>query len=463
MFIVFILLWIISVLLIYANPKVHWAWWGSACLFLNGFGGVAAILKINAMPFIQNSGNEKLKLSVLIFKGIADMLYHYLATYAFLVFVLLFTNFLNIHLKLISRKVIVALLSIPSLAMFLLYPLTPFFRPDYRVLSWWVGIYTIAANVLLIISIFIEKDDVYRKQKILTSIAAIPSSLCIYFTSYVSVALGFKNVWAYNIWIIFFEFVVFVTLSLKFGLLGIRIKLERYSLDSTIDTMINRMSIVSHAIKNEVSTINICVDTILDVEQTSPGIDKKLSIIKGSCKNLLEFTRKVNELKLFKMNFEPVILSEIVNKVINQSSLFPPGKDIKITNESKIDATMEIDAVHISEVLRNLVINAIEAIEKQGVISIDTEIINNKSISISVKDNGVGIPKDSIDKVISPFYSTKKGKNNFGLGLSYCYKVMKSHNGSIQIKSKENQGTTLSLLFPLSRVIDISDDILIEK
>lgn len=462
MFVIFILLWVIAILLIYANPKTPWAWWASSCLFLNGFGGVAGVFADNIIPLVEKIDNPKLIHLCFVGKGVADVLQHYLATYAFVGFILLFTNFLDIYIKNMTKHIILTLLSIPSILMFILYPINPKFKPDYMVLSFWVVLYTLAAIIILGISIYKEKDSTKKYQKILAGIFAIPTSLSIMWTSYLSVAIGYHGLWYLNIWIILFQFIIFVVLALKYGVLGVRLRVERFNLDDTIDTMINGMSIVSHAIKNEASTINLCVDTIRYLDKVNPNTDKKLSIIKESSKNLSDFTQRINKFRIFEMDYEPYVLSILIDKVINQVLPKTSSKHIEIINRHQEDITIMIDAVHITEVLKNLLINAIEAIEADGVIAIKTEFIEDK-FCLSVMDDGIGIPQESIEKILTPFYSTKKGNNNFGLGLSYCYKVMKFHNGSIKIKSKVNQGTTMSLIFPIKRVLNISNRVSIEN
>ncbi len=456
MFVIFILLWLIAILLIYANPRTPWAWWGSSCLFLNGFGGVAVIFKDDIIPFAEQYNNDKLYLLCVLGKGVADILQHYLATYTLICFVLFFTNFLDLKIQNSIKGIIVLFLSIPSILMSVLYPLTPYFSPNYKVLSAWVVPYTLASIVILVISVIKEKDSQKKYNKIVTSIFAIPTTLCIMWTSYLSVAVGYHEVWYLNIWIILFQFVVFVYLAVRHGILGVRFKVERVNLDETIDTIINGMSMVSHAIKNEASTINLCVDTIRSVESVSPGTERKLSIIKESSKNLTEFTHRINKFRTMEMDIEPYFLKILVEKAIEQVLPLTDGKKIEIVNKINEDATIMIDAVHISEVIRNLLINAIEAIENEGLICVYSEIKDEK-FTISIVDNGVGIQKDALEKVMTPFYSTKKGKNNFGLGLSYCYKVMSSHNGNLRINSKVSKGTTMSLLFPLERVLKVSN------
>lgn len=452
MFLIFILLWLIAILLIYANPKTSWAWWGSACLFLNGFGGVAVIFTDNIIPAVRGVNNSKLIFACELGKGIANVLQHYLATYALIGFVLYFTDFLDINLKKSTKRNIMLLLSLPSIIMYVLYPLSPGFDPDYKVLASWVVVYTLSFIVILIISIIKENDSQKRYNKIITSIFTIPTTLSIMWTSYLSVAVGYHEVWYLNIWIILFQFIIFIYLAIRHGILGFRLKVERFNLGETIDTMINGMSMVSHAIKNEASTISLCVDTIRAVENVNQGTDRKLTVIKESCKNLTEFTQRINKFRTMEMDVEPYMLKILVDKAINHVLPMTTGKRIEIVNRIKDDVTLMIDAVHICEVLRNLLINAIEAIEKEGLIYVDSAFKYEK-FCISVVDNGIGISREAMEKVLTPFYSTKNGKNNFGLGLSYCYKVMNSHNGYLKVDSKINKGTTMSLFFPLERVI----------
>ncbi len=109
-------------------------------------------------------------------------------------------------------------------------------------------------------------------------------------------------------------------------------KVERTNLDHTIDTIINGMSMISHAIKNEASTIIPCVDTIRLLETVSPGTDRKLSIIKDSSKNLTEFTHRINKFRTMEMDMEPYYLKILVEKVIRQvlpMALFPMERVIK--------------------------------------------------------------------------------------------------------------------------------------
>jgi signal transduction histidine kinase len=102
-------------------------------------------------------------------------------------------------------------------------------------------------------------------------------------------------------------------------------------------------------------------------------------------------------------------------------------------------------------VFNNLIRNAVDAVEREvGMLSI--RIYETKSnLLIAFSDNGRGMTKEVIDKIFDPFFSTKSRDHNFGLGLSYCYLVMKKHGGKIDVVSKPGTGTTITVHLPKFR------------
>ena len=69
-------------------------------------------------------------------------------------------------------------------------------------------------------------------------------------------------------------------------------------------------------------------------------------------------------------------------------------------------------------------------------------------MTVEFRDSGIGMEKKHLKKVMEPFYTTKGSRNNFGLGLAYCYNMMNKHQGSIELKSEPGRGTTVFLYFP---------------
>ncbi|GHT65630.1 hypothetical protein FACS1894110_07950 [Spirochaetia bacterium] len=111
------------------------------------------------------------------------------------------------------------------------------------------------------------------------------------------------------------------------------------------------------------------------------------------------------------------------------------------------------DYYHISQVLINILNNAAEAIRsagrEKGTILIDTAI-QFQWIFIIIQDNGIGIKKPDLKRIFEPYYSAKSGAYHWGLGMSYAYRVVKSHWGQMRVESKWGEGTSVQIILPLT-------------
>jgi len=102
----------------------------------------------------------------------------------------------------------------------------------------------------------------------------------------------------------------------------------------------------------------------------------------------------------------------------------------------------------LNQVIMNLLINAGQAVESNGLIVVTTSETSTEVI-LSVKDNGVGISKDDLNKLFDPFYTTKPVGVGTGLGLAISYGIIQDHGGVIKVESEPNSGTTFSLVLPI--------------
>ncbi|TAH57617.1 MAG: GHKL domain-containing protein [Sphaerochaeta sp.] len=105
-----------------------------------------------------------------------------------------------------------------------------------------------------------------------------------------------------------------------------------------------------------------------------------------------------------------------------------------------------IDNNAIKQALLNIIKNAMNAIKNSGTIEVGAKIDSN-NVVVSIKDTGVGIPEEALGKIFEPYYTTKSGGT--GLGLTVVYKIMKEHQGDIQVHSVVGTGTTVRLIFPI--------------
>ena len=106
------------------------------------------------------------------------------------------------------------------------------------------------------------------------------------------------------------------------------------------------------------------------------------------------------------------------------------------------------DYNRLKQVFINILKNSKESIEKNGVVTLWTEILKNKII-INIKDNGKGISKNDIQYIGKPFYTTKK--DGTGLGVCFSKEILEKHKGSIEYISKENSGTLVKIILPLKK------------
>lgn len=185
--------------------------------------------------------------------------------------------------------------------------------------------------------------------------------------------------------------------------------------------------------------------------------------IKKYLNETVETTRKASELTKQLLTFSkggaPVkqtasiadLIKDTVNFCLtgsNIKSIFKINEDLK---------TVEIDSGQISQVLNNIVINAKQAMPKGGVIEVYAEnfVIENdiryqsgQYVKLTIKDHGIGIPRENLSKIFDPFFTTKPYGS--GLGLATSYSIIKKHDGYIEVESVEGLGTSFFIYLPAS-------------
>jgi signal transduction histidine kinase len=114
---------------------------------------------------------------------------------------------------------------------------------------------------------------------------------------------------------------------------------------------------------------------------------------------------------------------------------------------------MYFDENQIKQTLLAMYLNSIEAMDKDGELTVETGFYKKKDYAfIKVTDTGKGIPDEIKDKIFEPFFTTKDEIKGVGLGLSTAYGIIKRHHGDILIESELNVGTTFTILLPLKKI-----------
>jgi len=160
--------------------------------------------------------------------------------------------------------------------------------------------------------------------------------------------------------------------------------------------------------------------------------------------------------------FEPLKLSYSINESINLiRSTSPANIEFATDINQKEDFTIRGDETQVSQILINLLTNAIQAMSENGGIltvslchcpsdKVNMLDMNKSYFVLSISDTGCGIDGDIIDNIFDPFFSTKEVGKGTGLGLSVVHSIIKQHHGDITVESTVGKGTTFTIFLPQS-------------
>ncbi|MBI3595965.1 MAG: PAS domain S-box protein [Nitrospirae bacterium] len=187
------------------------------------------------------------------------------------------------------------------------------------------------------------------------------------------------------------------------------------------------------------------------------SIMRELTAMNQLIEQLLSFGRH-DELHL-----EPVALEPLIRRLLDQLLVQIKGVKPHLEIAIPIDLPeMRMDEVLMRQAIGNLLQNAMDAMPQGGNLGIRAVILDHnpdsgfgnrrhrKELSLEIRDAGIGIPKDKLDKIFLPFFTTKE--KGTGMGLALVHKIVLSHGGRIEVSSEEGRGTTFHILLPLTEV-----------
>lgn len=210
---------------------------------------------------------------------------------------------------------------------------------------------------------------------------------------------------------------------------------------------------IVHDINNVLTTIVGYTDILLS-DDSCINCREEIETIKKIALDGAEVAKRVKEFvktndetkKAFNIS-ETIQTSIMITKPIwfNQAQI--QGKSITVEYINRLPIFIYGNESELREALINLIINSIDAIEKSGLIQIETYINVNKGI-ITIKDNGIGMTEDVKNKIFTPFFTTKQEKGS-GLGLSNSYKAINEMGGQIEVQSTLGIGSEFKITFPI--------------
>jgi two-component system phosphate regulon sensor histidine kinase PhoR len=276
-----------------------------------------------------------------------------------------------------------------------------------------------------------------------------PGYLSIYFphrTSFLFRSLGFMGISS-----------IILTLLVILGFsLTIFVIFRQKRLSEIKNDFVNNMT---HELKTPISTISLASQMLNDnsIPQESKNLGNISRIIGDESKRLGYQVEKVLQMAIFdkgriRLKFKNTDLNDLVQNVITNFDLQVQNQAGSITGELNArDALLEVDPVHMTNVISNLVDNAIKYSGEAPEISIGT-FNRDGELVIRVADRGIGIKKEDQRRVFEKFYRVPTGNvhnvKGFGLGLSYVKKIVEEHKGTVEMKSEFGHGTEFEISIP---------------
>lgn len=452
---VLIAVWILGFVIWFTDGQRISTRWAAAIAFVGGFGFLSGVIGEVWLPMLQSSGySGSFEQTLQHLENVSSFICQAGLPYTYLMFAL----YSSPEPSPIWKKRISLMAFIPVVISLMLTPISPILQFNYWWMISWVVPYVFYASFLLVKLFLQERDPVMKRSHFITILLCVIPLIFVMITIYVLRTMGMYEVWKTNIWIIAAQFILFLIFSLKYGVLGVKIRVERHRLDNTMRALTSGTDILNHSIKNEVGKIQLFTNRLdrYAEESKKESMQEDLKVIQASTDHLLRMVQRIHsKMKDMILEEEPCNLELIIDQSLEQLKPLLTDKEISVEGPSDGSGVMILgDSVHLHETFTNLLHNAIEALPKSGKIWLNL-YETKKHLTVSIQDNGEGISRENMPYVLEPFFSTKKNSStNFGLGLSYCYNVMRKHGGWLDIHSVKGEGTTIFLYFPKKRKLN---------
>lgn len=249
--------------------------------------------------------------------------------------------------------------------------------------------------------------------------------------------------------------VLFTSIIIAAFVLMIRTMLSQKKLSEIKSDFINNMT---HEFKTPIATIQLASDAL-----TNPKVINNVDQIKYYTGMIHEENKRMNmqvekilqaaelEKDEIKMQWKRIDINETIQKIADNATL--QMDDINADFSLKLNATnvfLEADVVHFTNIIINLLENAVKYSKENPIISIETRNKNNL-VQILIKDNGIGMDKETQSHIYEKFYRAHTGNlhnvKGFGLGLTYVKNIVDAHKGKIDVESELGKGTLFTLSF----------------
>ena len=213
-------------------------------------------------------------------------------------------------------------------------------------------------------------------------------------------------------------------------------------------------AMVGHDLRNPLQSIENATYYLKNELQHTPLPTPNRKKIMGMLKVLNDSVnyadRIIADLRDFSTTRKPTLKRADINTIVKEAlSQIRLPENVELITEMSSLPELKVDRDMLKRVFFNLALNGVQALkEKGGTLKVSTRRTKG-FVEVSFRDSGVGIPKQNMEKIFTPFFTTKA--RGIGMGLPICKKFVEAHGGSIQVESKEGEGSTFTVKLPLSK------------
>ena len=181
-------------------------------------------------------------------------------------------------------------------------------------------------------------------------------------------------------------------------------------------------------------------------------LSNDLELIERQAQNIAQLVKQLQSFsRPPRKDKRPVALRMILDDILKLIEHDLRKRNIAVTCGGEYQLPEVLAAPdQLSEVFMNLIVNARDAMQSGGALSIDATVDGDGMVLVQVSDTGPGIAPEIIEHLFEPFHTTK-GENGTGLGLAICYRIVEEHGGEIRAESQTGQGTTFFIRLPMAQ------------
>ncbi|THF80734.1 sensor histidine kinase [Cohnella fermenti] len=445
MLFVWIALWAVAAFMLLADRRSADLRRLGGVAFFGGTGALAAVLDGRFLPYLDGLGR---------YESWGRLLYHvqaassvssyYGVPYFFLLFAISYRG------RALSRRLSIAvplLLLAPIVYCVLFTPgYTERMPISYTIAVWWAVPY-IAVGVVLVL-MRKPRHAAWSSGYWIVCLSVLPPVVFFAVMNFVLPSLGMMRMWVYNTWFVGLGVAAFVLGLFTYGFMGLSVLVERRRLDSAMRVVTSGTAILNHAIKNDAGKIKLFGEKMKAYAQSTsqPDLLEDIETVLRASSHMQEMISRVHR-RTEELVLRPgeADLGELVKAAA--ATVVPRLGRTRLAVEAEEGWRCRLDAAQVAEALNNVLSNAIEALNGEGALTVRLAATKRELI-VEVRDTGPGMDRAQARRALEPFYTTRGGAANFGLGLPYAYHVMRKHGGSLHLDSRPGKGTAVYLSLP---------------